>query len=83
MALDATLSPSLWPEVVKAAAYLYNRISSAMVLGSVDSSAINPNDSILNDAGVGYFSLVSHREYLHLRVYGCRAYAYIPQDLWV
>ena len=83
MALDAALSPSLWPEVVKAAAYLYNRTPSATVLGSVDSSAISPNDSILNDAGVGCFSLASHREYLHLRVYGCRAYAYIPRDLRV
>ena len=78
MAFDAVLSPLLWLEVVKAAAYLYNHISSATVLGSVNSNTISPNDSILNDAGVGCFSLASHREYLHLRVYGCRVYTYIP-----
>ena len=52
-----------------------------MIFGNVDSSVISSNDSILNNAGVGCFSLVSYREYLYLRIYGCRVYIYIPQDL--
>ena len=63
---------------MKAVVYLYNYISSAMVLGSVNNNIINPNNSILNNTGVGCFSLSSHKKYLYLKVYGCRVYIYIP-----
>ena len=77
MAIDAALSPLLWPEIVKAAVYLYNCIPSVMVFGSIDGSAISPNNSILNNTGVGCFSLISHKEYLYFKVYRYRAYIYI------
>ena len=62
---------------MKAIIYLYNYISSTIILDSINSSVINPNNLILNDAGINYFSLVSYREYLYFRVYRCRVYIYI------
>ena len=48
-----------------------------MVFNSINSSAINFNDLILNDADINCFSLISYKEYLYFRVYGCRVYIYI------
>ena len=47
------------------------------MLGSIDGNTVSSNNSILNNADVGYFSLINHKEYLYFRVYGCRAYIYI------
>ena len=68
---------------MKAAIYLYNHIFNATILNNINNNTINPNNSILNNTGVGYFNLVNYREYLHLKVYGCRVYIYIPQDLQI
>ena len=62
---------------MKAIAYLYNCIFNIIIFNSVNSSAINPNNLILNNAGVNCFNLVSHREYLYFRIYRYRVYVYI------
>ena len=66
---------------MKVAVYLYNCISSIIIFGSINNNIINSNNLILNNIGVGCFNLVSHREYLYFRVYRCRVYIYILQDL--
>ena len=52
-----------------------------MVFDSIDSSAINPNNLILNNIDIDCFNLISYREYLYFRIYRYRVYVYILQDL--
>ena len=66
---------------MKTIVYLYNYIFSAIIFNSVNNNIISPNNSILNDTDIGCFSLISHKKYLYLRVYRCRVYIYIPQNL--
>ena len=66
---------------MKVIVYLYNYIPSIIIFNNIDSSAINPNNLILNNIGINCFNLASHREYLYLKIYGYRIYIYIPQDL--
>ena len=68
---------------MKAIVYLYNYIFNIIIFGNVDNNTINLNNSILNNINIGYFSLISHREYLYFRIYGYRVYIYIPQDLQI
>ena len=77
MTFNIILLSLLWLEVVKVVVYLYNYISNIIIFGSINSNVINPNNLILNDASINYFNLVSYREYLYFRVYGCRVYIYI------
>ncbi len=69
--IHANLPETLWPESIKAAAYLTNRSPSKSLEWSTPFEKFyralnkpNPRPNLV-----------------HLRVYGCRAYAYIPQEL--
>ena len=62
---------------MKITVYFYNCIFSIMVFSNIDSSVISFNNLILNNIGVDCFNLVSYREYLYFRMYGCRVYIYI------
>ena len=77
MAFNAALLSSLWLKIIKIVIYLYNHISSVIIFGSINNNIINSNDSILNNTSINCFSLVSHREYLYLKIYRYRVYIYI------
>ena len=62
---------------MKIIVYFYNHTFSAMVFGSVNNNIISFNNLILNNIGVNYFNLISHREYLYFKIYECRVYIYI------
>ena len=61
--------------------YLYNYISNIIIFDSINNNIINPNNLILNNININYFSLASHRKYLYLKIYKYRVYIYILQDL--
>ena len=48
-----------------------------MVFSNINNSIISPNNLILNNTGINYFSLTNYREYLYFRVYRYRVYIYI------
>ena len=48
-----------------------------MVFNNINNNIINFNNLILNNIGVGCFSLASYRKYLYLKIYKCRVYIYI------
>ena len=68
---------------MKITVYLYNYTPNIIIFNNINSSAISPNNSILNNININYFSLINHRKYLHFRIYKYRVYIYISQDLWV
>ena len=78
MVLNAVLLSLLQLKIVKAIVYLYNYIFNAIIFSNINNNTINSNNLILNNTGIDYFSLVSHREYLYFRVYRYRVYIYIP-----
>ena len=66
---------------MKIAVYLYNYIPNIIIVSNIDSSVINFNNSILNNTNINYFNLINYREYLYFKVYKCRVYIYILQNL--
>ena len=68
---------------MKVIIYLYNHTSNTIIFNNINSNIINPNNSILNNININYFSLASHKEYLYFKIYKYRIYIYIPQDLQI
>ena len=68
---------------MKITIYLYNYIFNIIIFSNINNNIINFNNSILNNTSVGCFSLISYREYLYFRIYKCRVYIYIPQNLQI
>ena len=62
---------------MKIIVYLYNYISNIIIFGNINSNIINPNNSILNNAGINCFNLISYKEYLYFKIYRYRVYIYI------
>jgi hypothetical protein len=70
--VNANLPENLWPESVKAAAYLINRTPTQRLAWK------SPAESLQNALGD---RTVIKPDISHLRVYGCKAYAYIPEKI--
>jgi len=69
--IHANLPEEMWPETVKAAAYLVNRTPTKRLAWK------SPAESLQNALG----RTVVRPDISHLRVYGCKVYAYIPQEV--
>src|SRR5436853_2944635 len=69
--IHANLPEEMWPETVKAAAYLVNRTPTKRLAWK------SPAESLQNALG----RTVVRPDISHLRVYGCKVYAYIPQEI--
>jgi hypothetical protein len=61
----------MWPETVKAAAYLVNRTPTKRLAWK------SPAESLQN----ALHRTVVKSDISYLRVYGCKIYAYIPQEI--
>jgi hypothetical protein len=69
--INASLLEEMWPEIVKASAYLLNRTPSKHLewKSSLENLQISLGRTIIRpDIG-------------HLKVYGCRAYVYTPEEV--
>lgn len=77
MAIGANLPDQLWPEISKAATYLYNR--TPKLLHSWKSPYERFHQFVANKEGLN----VSHRRpnLTHLKVYGCKAFAMTPDAM--
>jgi hypothetical protein len=71
MRIEAQLPQFLWPEAIMAAGYLTNRSPTRLLNWATPVERFSTS-----------LSLPNPRPYLgHLRAYGCRAYAHIPEQL--
>ena len=64
----ANLLEEIWPEIVKATAYLVNRTSTKRLAWK------SPAESLQNALG----RTAVKPDISHLRVYNCKTYAYLP-----
>ena len=69
--INASLPEEMWPEIVKASAYLLNRTLSKRLEWK----------SPLEDLQISLDRTIIKPDIGHLKVYGCRAYVYTPEEV--
>jgi hypothetical protein len=69
--INASLPEEMWPEIVKASGYLLNQTPSKNLRWK----------SPLEDLQISLGRTIIKPDIGHLKVYGCRAYVYIPEEV--
>jgi hypothetical protein len=69
--INASLPEELWPEIVKASAYLLNRIPLKHLEWK----------SLLKNLQISLGRTIIRLDIGYLKIYKCRAYVYIPEEI--